>query len=148
MRYYLIRDTHVTALATPPVVVPDDSIVIDTIKSLDARRFPLSRLIAIWNAFPDARSVKHFKDRTVAIKRIWTALEALPLKTSRTDSKQSHLIGLMQRPEGASMEVLMKATGWQRHSIRGLLSGTLRKKMGLTVSQSLEGDTRIYRIAA
>jgi hypothetical protein len=41
----------------------------------------------------------------------------------------------------------MEATGWQAHSVRGVLSGTLRKKLGLAVSSSAEGNGRVYRIA-
>ena len=148
MRCYLIRDTHVTVLTTLPLKGSDDAVVIESIKSLDARRFPIPRMIAIWNALPGASPVKRFTDRPAAIKRLWAALEALPVSSSKTDSKQAKLIGLLQRPEGASMEDLMKSTGWQRHSVRGLLSGTLRRKLGLTVSNTITGDRRIYRIGA
>ena len=148
MRCYLIRDTYVTVLAALPASVPADAIAVESVKSFDARRFPTPRLIAIWNALPGMSPVKRFKDRLSGLKRLWAALEALPISSSRTDSKQAMLISLMQRPEGASMDHLMKATGWQRHSVRGLLSGTLRKKLGLTVSWSKDGDHRIYRIAA
>ena len=148
MRCYLIRDTHVTVFAALPASVPADAVVVESVKSLDARRFPTPRLIAVWNELPGLSPVKRFKDRPSGLKRLWAALEALPISSSRTDSKQAKLISLMQRPEGASMDALMKATGWQRHSVRGLLSGTLRKKLGLTVSCNMDGDHRIYRIAA
>ena len=146
MRCYLIRDTHVTVVTALPAKVSDDAVVIESIKSLDARRFPIPRLIEIWNALPGVSPVKRFTDRPAAIKRLWAALEALPISSSRTDSKQAKLIGLLQRPEGASMEDLMETTGWQRHSIRGLLSGVLRKKLGLDVSFMADGNSRIYRI--
>ena len=148
MRCYLIRDTHVTVLTALPSKVSDDAIVIESIKALDARRFPIPRLIALWNALPGASPVKRFADRPAAIKRLWAALEILPISSSRTDSKQAKLIGLLQRPEGASMEDLMKTTGWQAHSVRGLLSGVLRKKLGLEVSLVADGNSRIYRIGA
>jgi hypothetical protein len=56
------------------------------------------------------------------------------------------MIGLLQRPKGASIEALAKATGWQRHSVCGVMSGAL-KKLGLTIaSEKVEGRGRTYRI--
>ena len=58
------------------------------------------------------------------------------------------MIGLLPRPEGASVEEMAKATGWQSHSVRGVMSGALKKKLGLTIaSEKVEGRGRIYRIA-
>ena len=63
-------------------------------------------------------------------------------------TKQAVLISLLQRPEGASIAELVKATGWQNHSIRGAISFALKKKLGLNVtSQRDETRGRIYRIA-
>jgi hypothetical protein len=64
------------------------------------------------------------------------------------ETKQAILVGLLQRPAGASIAELVKATGWQNHSIRGAISFTLKKKLGLNVtSQRDEKRGRIYRIA-
>ena len=63
-------------------------------------------------------------------------------------TKQSVLISLLQRPEGASIAELVNATGWQNHSIRGAISFALKKKLGLNVtSQRDETRGRVYRIA-
>ena len=63
-------------------------------------------------------------------------------------TKQAILVDLLQRPEGASIAELVKATGWQNHSIRGAISFTIKKKLGLNViSQRDEGRGRVYRIA-
>ncbi len=148
MRCYLIRDNHVTVLAAPPSSAPVDAIVIEAIKSMDARRFPTARLTAIWNALSGVTPVKRFTDRASGLKRLWAALEALPVSSSRASSKQAQMINLMQRPEGASIQDLMTATGWQQHSVRGLIAGTVRKKLGLAISSSKDGGTRIYRITA
>jgi outer membrane biosynthesis protein TonB len=51
----------------------------------------------------------------------------------REGSKTAEIIALLKRKGGATTRELMKATGWQPHSVRGFLSGTLRKKMGLDV---------------
>jgi hypothetical protein len=57
------------------------------------------------------------------------------------------MIGLLRRPDGASIEEMAKATGWQSHSVRGVMSGAL-KKLGFTIaSEKVEGRGRIYRIA-
>jgi len=68
---------------------------------------------------------------------------------ARQQSKTSTCLALLQRGDGASLQDLMAATGWQAHSIRGFLSGTVRKKMGLSLSLA-EGDAGIrrYRIVA
>ena len=62
---------------------------------------------------------------------------------SRTDT----LIKILKTREGASIEQLADAVGWQHHSVRGALSGILRKRLGLNVVSEQVGDTRIYRIA-
>jgi len=70
------------------------------------------------------------------------------VSTARSNSKQARLIALLQRPQGASVEELMESTGWQQHSVRGALSGVLRKKLGLNVVSVKDGNGRVYRIAA
>ena len=69
-----------------------------------------------------------------------------PVRT-RVDSKQALVIGLLQRPEGATIAQIMEATGWQQHTIRGTLAGTLKKRLGLTIASAKEpGGQRVYRI--
>lgn len=55
---------------------------------------------------------------------------------------------LLERPSGATIEEMMKATGWQQHSVRGVLSGVLKKRLGLSVSSAQADRGRIYRIGA
>jgi len=59
---------------------------------------------------------------------------------SRQGSKTAKVLDLLQRAGGASLKELMKATGWQAHSVRGFLSGALGKKMGLTVTSTKAAD--------
>lgn len=148
MRCYLIRDTRVTILHTRPDKGPADAILIESAKSLDVSRFPTSRLIGIFNALPGASPVKKFTDRASAIRRVWAALEALPITSAKTESKQACMLALLQRPEGASMAELINATGWQPHSIRGTFSAVLRKKLGMTVSYELEKGRHVFRASA
>lgn len=51
-------------------------------------------------------------------------------------TKKEIVIGLLSRHDGATLEELMNATGWQAHSVRGFISGTLRKKHGLSVTRT------------
>jgi hypothetical protein len=66
----------------------------------------------------------------------------------RGASKQATLIKLLERPGGASIDEMAKATGWQGHSIRGMMSGVLKKRLGLSIASEKEERGRIYRIAA
>jgi hypothetical protein len=64
----------------------------------------------------------------------------------RANSKQAEVIGLLHQPQGATIPVVMKATGWQPHSVRGFLTGVVRK-LGLTLgSEKPKDGERIYRI--
>ena len=68
---------------------------------------------------------------------------------ARDGSKTAKVLDLLKRPGGVTSRELMKATGWQPHSVRGFLSGTINKKMGLTViSSKAEDGERSYSIKA
>jgi hypothetical protein len=61
-------------------------------------------------------------------------------------SKQDQIVTLLRQPGGATLDVLVKATGWQKHSVRGFLAGTVRKKLKLPLlSEKIDG-IRTYRI--
>ncbi len=65
----------------------------------------------------------------------------------RAGTKQALLIDLLKRKKGATIDEIIEATGWQAHSVRGAISGTLKKKLGLTVtSEQIEKRGRVYRI--
>jgi hypothetical protein len=123
--------------------------------------------------FGDLKPVKKFTDRKSAITRIWRAIQALtptPAPTAapaapapkqkatkatsngepreaRPGSKKAIVLDLLRRPEGATLAEIQSATGWQSHSVRGFLSGSLGKKMGLAI-ESLKTDdgARAYRL--
>ncbi len=65
----------------------------------------------------------------------------------RSGTKQALMIDLLKRKKGATIEEIVEATGWQPHSVRGAISGALKKKLGLAVtSDPIEGRGRVYRI--
>jgi len=69
-------------------------------------------------------------------------------KVPREFSKKAVILDLLRRPKGATLGELMAATGWQKHSIRGFISGTLGKKMDLpVVSAKREDGARVYSLA-
>jgi hypothetical protein len=64
----------------------------------------------------------------------------------RSGTKQAKMIDLMKRPDGATVELIANAPGWQHHTIRGAISGALKKKLGLTVEATTEYGGTVYRI--
>jgi Protein of unknown function (DUF3489) len=84
--------------------------------------------------------------------------KAAPARARFEGSKLGRLVAMLCRPEGATVEQIAAETGWQHHSIRGAISGALKKKMGLTVTTErvrevgpekvgAKGSTTIYRDA-
>ena len=72
------------------------------------------------------------------------------LKTpgTRANSKQAQLIEMLQRPDGATIDEIVKKFDWQAHTVRGAIAGALKKKLRLNVqSEKVEGRGRVYRIA-
>ena len=68
---------------------------------------------------------------------------------SADTTKLAQLEALLRRPEGATLDQISASIGWQAHSVRGAMSGTLKKKQGLTItSDKVEDGRRVYRIAA
>ena len=66
---------------------------------------------------------------------------------ARTGSKTAKLLDLLKRPEGATLKQLMRASGWQAHSVRGFLSAQIRKKMGLPLRSFEREGERVYAVS-
>ena len=87
--------------------------------------------------------------RRAGVPKAAAAAAPAASEAARGGSKQATVIALLRRPEGATVEALMEATGWQRHTVRGAISGALKKKLGLAIAaEKVEGRGRVYRIAA
>jgi hypothetical protein len=74
-----------------------------------------------------------------------SASDPKPKKTDRV-SKQSQVIAMLQAPAGATIAAMMKATGWQQHSVRGFLAGVVRKRLKLKLDSKFVDDERVYRL--
>lgn len=72
------------------------------------------------------------------------SLDAAALPKSHT--KQGIMINLLQGGKGATVDEMVEATGWQRHSVQGVMSGVLKKKLGLSITSEKEQRGRVYRI--
>jgi hypothetical protein len=88
------------------------------------------------------------KKPTAAKPATGKAKKATPGPKAASGSKQETLLALLRRPNGASIAELAKATGWQDHSVRGALSGLIKKKLGHKVESSRKDGVRRYSIAS
>jgi hypothetical protein len=99
------------------------------------------------------------KARAKASRAAPATSERTAKPTPRAGTKQAQMIELLKRPEGATVEQIAAATGWQHHTIRGAISGALKKKLGLTVEATrtrdvgpnktgAKGSATTYRIVA
>lgn len=73
---------------------------------------------------------------------------AAPAKPRPPTGKIATLVELLRRPDGATIETMMQATGWQAHSVRGAISGSIKKTLGLEVISEKVDSVRVYRIGA
>ena len=151
MRIYIIGNDGITLCREAPATVNEDEVAVASKEELHAAPLSGKRLLALWNALPGAGKRRKVGDRKALIDQLWTAIEALPDPDPQPDpkgpSKQAAVIAMLQRPEGVTIEEVASAMGWQRHTVRGLFSGTLKKKRGLGLASAKEERGRVYRIA-
>ena len=72
--------------------------------------------------------------------------EQSPRDQTAPRTKQSAAIAMLRSPRGTTIDGLMKATGWQQHSVRGFLAGVVRKRLRLNLNSSLVDGRRVYRV--
>src|SRR3984893_14880965 len=153
MRIYIIGNDGITLCRKAPATVNDGEIAVASIEELHAAPLSAKRLLAVWNALPGVEKRKKVGDREALIDQLWSAIEALPDPDPEPQpdptppSKQDVVIAMLRLPEGATIDEVASVTGWQRHTVRGVFSGTLKKKLGLTLASAKEERGRVYRIA-
>jgi hypothetical protein len=151
MRVYIIGNDGITLCGEAPATIDDGEIAIASNEELHAASLSAKPLLALWNALPGVEKRKKVGDREALINQLWAAIEMLPEPEPPSDakrpSKQGEVIAMLRRPEGATVDEVASATGWQRHTVRGVFSGTLKKKLGLTLASVKEERGRVYRIA-
>lgn len=126
-----------------------------------AADWPTSRLLDIWNGLHGVNRVTRFRDRQTAVSRIWKAIQILCVSAKETvqktpgatgapreGSKASRVIAMLRREGGTTLEEIMSAMGWQKHTARAMLSagGSLTKIHGLVITSQKMGGERKYSI--
>ena len=147
MRIYIIGNDGITLYREAPATVNDGEVAVASNEELHAAPLSGKRLLALWNALPGVEKRRKIGDRKALIDQLWSAIEALPEPEPKRSSKQDAVIAMLRRPEGATVDEVANATGWQRHTVRGVFSGTLKKKLGLALASATEERGRVYRIA-
>lgn len=157
------------AVAAQPDAHP--ALVITSPEELQASPLGMGQLVDLWNAmagvapFEDLKPVRKFTDRKTAVARLWRAIQRLEISAppatpkvepltpqpetavKREATKKALVLALLRRPEGATLGELRQATGWQPHTVRGFLSGTVAKKLGQRVVRRRRADgTSAYSI--
>jgi Protein of unknown function (DUF3489) len=92
----------------------------------------------------ELREMEHNRAKDIPLS-LWEAWE-LPFTC---DPRQQDAVRtLLRQPKGTTIAAIIKATGWQRHSVRGFLTAVVRKKLGLTFLSDKPGEERVYHIVA
>ena len=151
MRVYIIANDGITLSRGAPAAITEGEIAVASKEELHAAPLNGKRLLALWNALPGVEKRRRVGHRAALIEQLWSAIERLPDPEPRGDpkrpSKEDVVIAMLRQPEGATVDEVASVTGWQRHTVRGVFSGSLRKKRGLTLASAKEERGRVYRIA-
>src|SRR3982074_2326041 len=113
MRIYIIGNDGITLCREPPAAVKEGEIVVTSNEELHAARLSGKRLLALWNALPDVEKRRKVGDRGALIDQLWSVIEALPEPHpgAKRPSKQDEVIAMLRRPEGATVDEVVSATG-------------------------------------
>ena len=120
MRIYIIGNDGITLCGETTPELNAGEIAIGSSEDLHAAPLSGKRLLALWNALPGVEKRKKVGDREELIDRLWSAIEGLPEPKPQSEakrpSKQDDVIVMLRRPEGATVDEVASATGWQRHT--------------------------------
>ena len=94
----------------------------------------------------ETRKARGHTGPKVRVKRSGSRPKSLAVSSEPRSSKQAEVITLLRRPEGATIAEVVATTGWRPHTVRGLFSGTLKKKLGLTLASERDERGRTYRV--
>jgi len=94
----------------------------------------------------ETRKARGHTGPKVRVKRSGSRPKSWAASSEPRSSKQAEVITLLRRPEGATIAEVVATTGWQPHTVRGLFSGTLKKKLGLTLASERGERGRTYRV--
>src|ERR1700682_2261216 len=147
MRVYFINADRLIVAAEPPMPPREGEIAVASLDELRAARLSGKRLLALWNGLPGVDRLSKVGNREALLDRLWSALEALPDPQPARASKQAEVIALLRRRQGVTVDEVRAVTGWQPHTVRGVFSGALKKKLGLAIVAAKEERGRVYRIA-
>ena len=147
MRIYIINADELIVTREVPAVSGENDIIVASLDELRAARLSGKRLLALWNGLPGVDRLSKVGNRQALVDRLWSALQTLPDPEPPRGSKQAEVVALLRRPEGVTVEEVRAATGWQPHTVRGVFSGALKKKLGLAIVAGKEERGRVYRIA-
>jgi hypothetical protein len=112
--------------------------------TLEFRTSPHGRKTATAAPAKSAKSKSGAKSRPVPAEKRSAARDE---QHTERATKHDRVLELLSQRNGASIPEMMEATGWQQHSVRGFLAGTVKKKLGFTLTSSkIEGDLRRYKI--
>jgi hypothetical protein len=126
MRIYIIGNDGIMLCREAPATVNEGEFAVASNAELHAAPLSGKRLLALWNALPGVEKRKKVGDRDALIDQLWSAIEMLPDPEPQSDpkrpSKQDEVIAMLRRSEGATVDEVASATGWQRHTVRGVFS--------------------------
>src|SRR5215475_12239633 len=132
MRSYIIGNDGIALSGEAPAALNEGEIVVASNEELHAAVLSSKQLLALWNALPGVAKRKKVGDRRALINQLWSAIEALPDPEPQPDvhrpSKQDGVIAMLRRPEGATVDEVVSATGWQRHAVRGVFLRHLKEE--------------------
>src|SRR5260370_17415989 len=111
MRAYIINTDNIVVSREAPPQAGENEIIVASLDELRAARLSGKRLLALWNGVPGADRLSKVGYREALVDRLWSALEALPDPQSARPSKQAEVIGLLRRPEAATLHEARPAPG-------------------------------------